>query len=218
MGKGKKPIESPRCTKCVMKPCYRDTSLKGAPKFCPILTKHEIIEEALKIYKQDESLRKLHHAATLIESEGYGEWPRVKEVVELCKKLNVTRVGIAFCIGLSDEARILDEILESWDLQVYSVCCKCGSIDKRWLGINENEKLRPGSHEAMCNPILQALLLNSVGTELNVVVGLCVGHDSIFMRYSKAPVVYLIAKDRVTGHNPVAALYARRYFRKRILP
>ena len=61
----------------------------------------------------------------------------------------------------------------------------------------------------------QALLLAEAGTQLNVVIGLCVGHDSLFFMNSVAPVTVLVAKDRVLGHNPVAALYtAHSYYRR----
>lgn len=70
----------------------------------------------------------------------------------------------------------------------------------------------------MCNPILQAELLNEAESELNVVVGLCVGHDSLFIKYSQAPVTTLVTKDRATGHNPAAALYnMNSYFGSRVL-
>jgi len=59
----------------------------------------------------------------------------------------------------------------------------------------------------MCNPILQAEILNNEETELNVVIGLCVGHDSLFYKYSNALTTTLITKDRVLAHNPVGALY-----------
>lgn len=63
----------------------------------------------------------------------------------------------------------------------------------------------------MCNPILQARLLN----QANVVIGLCMGHDSLFYRYSEAYVTTLVTKDRVTGHNPAAALYtSHSYYKK----
>jgi len=62
-----------------------------------------------------------------------------------------------------------------------------------------------------CNPIAQALLLNEVETDFNIIVGLCVGHDSLFIKYSKAPVTVLIAKDRRLAHNPAAALYTYYY-------
>lgn len=70
----------------------------------------------------------------------------------------------------------------------------------------------------MCNPILQAQDLNAAGTELNVVVGLCVGHDSLFYKYAEAPTTTLITKDRVLGHNPAAALYtAKTYYYSKLL-
>ena len=73
--------------------------------------------------------------------------------------------------------------------------------------MKDEEKIHPGTFEALCNPIAQASLLARAGTELNVVIGLCVGHDSLFFMHSKAPVTVLVAKDRVLGHNPVAGLY-----------
>ena len=69
----------------------------------------------------------------------------------------------------------------------------------------------------MCNPAGQATLLNEAGTELNIICGLCVGHDAIFNMVSQAPVTTLIVKDRVLGHNPVAAIYSQ-YIRRTMLP
>ena len=50
-----------------------------------------------------------------------------------------------------------------------------------------------------------------------MLVGLCVGHDAIFTRHSKAPATTFIVKDRVLGHNPAAALYTAKFYYKRIL-
>ena len=61
-----------------------------------------------------------------------------------------------------------------------------------------------------------AMLLNEAGTGLNVLIGLCVGHDSLFFRHSEAPVTVLVAKDRVTGHNPAAVLYTSRGYYRRV--
>ena len=70
----------------------------------------------------------------------------------------------------------------------------------------------------MCNPILQAKLLNRAKTDLNVVIGLCVGHDSLFYKYAEALTTTLVTKDRVLGHNPAAALHqADSYYHKRLL-
>lgn len=69
----------------------------------------------------------------------------------------------------------------------------------------------------MCNPIHQALRLNAENTEFNIVMGLCVGHDSLFYKYSEALVTTLVAKDRVLAHNPVAALYTSNSYYSKII-
>ncbi|WP_274596750.1 DUF1847 domain-containing protein [Desulfurobacterium thermolithotrophum] len=51
---------------------------------------------------------------------------------------------------------------------------------------------------------------------MNVIVGLCIGHDMLFQMHSRAPVTTLIVKDRVLAHNPVGALYSNYYKRKLI--
>lgn len=86
------------------------------------------------------------------------------------------------------------------------------------MGISPECKIQPGIFEPMCNPIAQAMLLNEQKTQFNIALGLCVGHDSMFCKYSDALVTTLVAKDRVTGHNPAAAIYcAEGYFRNRVL-
>jgi uncharacterized metal-binding protein len=59
----------------------------------------------------------------------------------------------------------------------------------------------------MCNPIGQAKFLNKAKTDLNILLGLCVGHDSLFIKYSEAPITVFAAKDRVLAHNPLSAIY-----------
>ncbi len=125
-------------------------------------------------------------------------------------------IGIATCLGLLTETRQLSEILEAQGFAVVSVCCKAGGIDKIKLGIEEQDKVRPGHYEAACNPIAQAKLLNEAQTEMNIIVGLCVGHDMLFNLHSQAPVTTLVAKDRVTGHNPVSVLYGQNFYYKRL--
>jgi uncharacterized metal-binding protein len=68
----------------------------------------------------------------------------------------------------------------------------------------------------MCNPVYQAKLLNDEKVDLNVLLGLCVGHDSLFFKYGEAPTTVLAVKDRVTGHNPLAAIYLADSYYKRI--
>ena len=65
----------------------------------------------------------------------------------------------------------------------------------------------PGTRQAMCNPITQAVVLNSENTDLNIILGLCVGDDTLFIKHSEAPITLLAAKDRDLAHNPLGALY-----------
>ena len=96
-------------------------------------------------------------------------------------------------------------------LQVESVCCKNCAVDKDQLNL---EKIKPGKFEAMCNPKMQAELMNRAETEFNFIVGLCVGHDMIFTKNSNAPVSSLVTKDRVLANNPVGVVYSRYWRRK----
>jgi uncharacterized metal-binding protein len=166
----------------------------------------DIIKDAFELYRTREN-KGLYISAAEIEKEGYMKWPRIKETIEYLKMNNMKKVGLAFCIGLSDEALRTTEILEKHGFVVYSVCCKCGNFDKTRFGVPDEKKLEPHAFEAGCNPIVQAALLDNLKTELNLILGLCVGHDILFTKYSKAPVSTFIVKDRVTGHNPVIALY-----------
>ncbi len=122
------------------------------------------------------------------------------------------RLGLAFCIGLAEEARVIDEILAK-EFEIVSVCCKLSGVNKRTFGL---EQIDPNREEVMCNPAGQADILNRAGTELNIICGLCVGHDAIFSLRSDAPATTLVVKDRVLAHNPVGAInnpYVReRYF------
>jgi uncharacterized metal-binding protein len=95
--------------------------------------------------------------------------------------------------------------------------CKAGKATKEEIGIRDEEKVFPGTNETMCNPIFQAKLLNHEKTEFNILLGLCVGHDSLFFKYSEALSTVLAVKDRVTGHNPLAPLYLSNSYYHRIM-
>jgi uncharacterized metal-binding protein len=205
-----------RCATCGINACSAEPGSKDPPAFCPAELELDILQNVRRTYGEDEETQRLALAAARVEAEGYCRWPRVQEVMEFARKLGVDTLGIASCIGLIQEAGMLQDILEANGFTVYSVCCKVGSIPKEEIGLADGEKVRPGGFEALCNPVAQARLLNEAGTGLNIVVGLCVGHDSLFFRNSKAPVTVLVAKDRVTGHNPVAALYTSHSYYKRL--
>ena len=126
------------------------------------------------------------------------------------------RIGLAFCGGLHREAKIVNNIFESHGLEVVSAMCKVGGIDKSELGLEDFEKINGGGHETMCNPIGQAMIMNEAKTEFNIILGLCVGHDSLFIKHSDAMCTVLAVKDRVLGHNPLAAIYTSESYYKYI--
>jgi len=175
------------------------------------------LEEAQRQYFDEGEDRSVALASARTEAAGYLRWPRVQEVMEFARRIGAKHLGIASCIGLIEEARLLQQLLEGNGFQVSSVCCKVGSISKLEFGLKAEETLRPdGGFDPLCNPIGQAKLLNAAGTQLNILVGLCVGHDSLFLKYTDAPATVLVAKDRVTGHNPVAALYTLHSYYERL--
>ncbi len=213
MGKDKKNVS---CSDCGVLNCYRRD--KSFPEFCLTTgVSDEEIEKANQLYRSDELVGKISKAAAEIEGTYYGKLTRVEEIIAFARRIGAKKIGIATCIGLMNETRTFVKILKAKGLESYSVICKVGSTDKTEVGIPEELKVQKGCHEALCNPVLQARLLNREKTDLNVIVGLCVGHDSIFIKYSKAPVTTLITKDRVLGHNPAAALYTSGFYYRRLL-
>jgi uncharacterized metal-binding protein len=159
---------------------------------------------------QDNGVAALHRAAASIEGRYYCKETRLGEIILFAKELQYQKLGLAFCIGLSEEAKTIEHIL-SKHFEVSSVCCKVCGIDKKAFRL---EQISPENSEVMCNPAGQAQLLNQAGTQLNIICGLCVGHDAVFSKISEPPVTTLIAKDRVLAHNPAAAVYSQ-YIRRR---
>lgn len=209
--------EHPGCAYCppTVRSCRDGIGEEQRPGFCPTKLDQEAIAAAGETYEKDSFVRRVAQASALVESEGYCKWTRVEEVCAFAKKMGFSKVGIATCISFIDLAHTLSGILESHGFEVASVCCKNGAVGKEKMGLRDQDKIRPGQHESMCNPISQAEFLNRAGCELNIVLGLCVGHDSLFFRYSQGLATTLVAKDRVLAHNPVGALQlADSYFQR----
>lgn len=202
------------CCDCLQTGCNGKTG--RFPDFC--LSKHldpAVLSRALAQYEGEE--RRLMQNAALTECEGYGFLTRVQEIMMFAEKMGYRKLGVATCVGLIRETNTLAKVLRYNGFEVYAVSCKCGMTEKVSVGIDPvcAEKIGP----MMCNPILQAELLKEAGTEFNVVMGLCVGHDSLFYKHSHVFCTTLVAKDRVTGHNPAAPLYqADGYYKKKLFP
>lgn len=183
-----------RCDKCAAKPC-RDGS---ACTSC----------DAAALYANEDD-RRMMRAASEVEAEYYGAASRIQEIIIFAQKMEYKKLGIAFCAGLSEEAGKLGAILEKY-FEIASVNCKVCGVPKAEIGAMESEI----AGNISCNPIEQAAVLAEANTDLNLLLGLCVGHDALFIKYSKAPVVPVAAKDRVIAHNPLGALYCSAIYRR----
>lgn len=199
------------CVDCGTKSCSK---LDGAnPPFCLTTDMdQDILNEAMLLYTEDDWNRQVAKVAAEVEAEYYCKLTRIEEIIAFAGKMGIKRIGIATCVGLLREARTAAQIFRHAGFEVYGVACKAGAQPKTSIGIPKScEKVG----KSMCNPILQAKLLKKAQTDLNVVMGLCVGHDSLFYKHTETLTTTLVTKDRVLGHNPAAALYqANSYYSK----
>ena len=209
-----------QCTKCTKIVC-NTKFFKDAESNCPTHTRNEIIEKVKTEYEKPE-VREFarqaifqHNEAILHLPEGgiVPRNPRVEEIAQFAKKMEYKKLGIVFCAALRHESQILDEILENRGFETVSLCCMAGGVSVELLGLEEEQKIAgPGTWQSICNPIVQAEILNDEKVDFNILVGLCVGHDSLFFKYSRQPTTVLLVKDRVFGNNPVAALHEAKTF------
>ncbi|MCI4443137.1 MAG: DUF1847 domain-containing protein [Lentimicrobium sp.] len=123
---------------------------------------------------------------------------RIDEIISIARGMNIKRIGIAHCITFSGEAQILKKYLEK-HFEVYTVDCKYGRIPKKEILGGEGSRI-------MCNPAGQADYLNNKNTELNISMGLCVGHDMIFSKSSNGLVTNLFDKDFTNNNDPAQAI------------
>ncbi|MBO5122878.1 MAG: DUF1847 domain-containing protein, partial [Oscillospiraceae bacterium] len=149
------------CVDCHVYHChYQDSKY---PEFCLTTNMNpDTYKRAMDALKSEEDNR-IAVAAAQVEYEGYGKRTRVEEVIQFAHKLGVKKIGIATCLGLIEESRTLTKILRLNGFEVYGVVCKCGATLKTEIGI-PSECDAVGAN--MCNPVLQAELLNDAGTEL----------------------------------------------------
>jgi uncharacterized metal-binding protein len=214
------------CTRCVIaeKICRLEDG-KG-PAWCPTRKEGECLKEALEEYG-DEDVKEFARMASVQEGSCYVRRDakpfvviptksRLEELIEFSKRMGYQRLGMAFCGGLTHEASILSEVLEKQGFEVVAVSCKVGGVPKERIGVKDEEKVRIGQFESMCNPITQAKILNKAKTDFNIMLGLCIGHDSLFLKYIEGLTTVFAVKDRVTGHNPMATLYTTRSYYQRV--
>jgi len=210
---------SPNCARCPFQLADRVCRNKNGkhPGNCPTANQPQLAADMLQEYAAPANCE-FARQASLQEKDGYANRelgyarvrpakPRIEEIFDFISRMGYQKIGMAFCMGLQREAAIVGKLFAARGLELVSVICKVGRIPKEELGLTDSDKIAIGTPEPMCNPLLQAELLNRENTEFNILLGLCVGHDSLFLKHAKAPCTVLAVKDRVTGHNPLAAVY-----------
>ncbi len=209
-----KPSTSPdpACAACpIRNTLKRRCSIASGtnPPNCPTALKPELAAAALSSYQERGNLH-LAQVAGRAADNGYAQQPdgsfradrtRIEELIHFCADMGCRKLGLLFCMGLAREAAIIEEILQTNGFTVVSAICKVGNLPKASVGLDDPR------NEAACNPILQAELVNEAQVDFNIFLGLCIGHDTLLFKHVNAPVTVLAVKDRILGHNPLAAIY-----------
>ena len=150
------------------------------------------MEEVAQYLGEDLDLMRAAKDATIAHGE------KLEEIRLFARNAGIHKIGIAHCAALAREAAIVAERLGD-EFETFAVGCKVSKLPLASI-------LNDDSQGLACNPIGQVQELEHWGSEFNIVVGLCLGHDMLFYKYSKVPTTTLIVKDRAHKHNPMASL------------
>ena len=205
--------KKPLCSYCGKKVCFNGV-IENTPDFCPSTNYSDLLESTKETLRKPDNIRMAQDVARTWKE--YGKLTRVEETIEYARLQGHRKLGLAFCVGLSEEARLFTNVLINEGFEVASVCCMCGALSADDVSLPDEDKIVPGFRQPMCNPIGQAAILDAEKCDLHVLMGLCVGDDTLFIKHARAPVTVLAVKDRVLAHNPLGALYTARHIYTRI--
>lgn len=192
-----------KTTTCICKQqgCWRGSE-EGVPGYCQANRYVKELEATRQAYTKPE-VADLYKAACVVGAVNDGYRPRIEEALDFAQQMGIDKVGFAVCTAFSSELAIISKLFENAGIEVVAAGCAIGRVSAEARGLPELGKYL----NSACNPLAQAEILNKEGTQLNFILGLCMGHDILFTQHSEAPVSTLIVKDRLMGNNPAAALY-----------
>ncbi len=193
------------CASCSVYACIeKEKDMDRVPKNCP-MHDDQYMKNIFGEYKEPEINRFYVATKTPCPPGSAPHFvPRLRYVIDFCKQMGYQKIGLAFCVGFKKEAKLYSRILREHGLEVVSASCCNGGFNIADHGV----PLPKGcDFDAACNPIGQARLLNAQNVEYNLVMGLCAGHDSLFMKFADAMSTVICVKDPATGHSPMTALY-----------
>jgi uncharacterized metal-binding protein len=189
-----------KCAECRSRECIKGGDYSDG---CPSADMAEIVQKAAFNAISDKlTCKVMSVSAAIIRNDDGILRTRLDETIEFCREMGFSTIGVAFCIALSREVNVLCAKLSDAGFQVVPVCCKVGNLTLENYGITTGENISASA----CNPVAQAAVCNKNMTDINILVGLCVGHDMLFTQNASSPSTTLVVKDRVYKHNPVEAL------------
>lgn len=191
------------CANCNVYACLEKVK-QGMPKNCP-MNDGKYLEEIFEEYR-DPEIHKFYLATktSAQPNTSFPSVPRLRYAIDFCKRMDYKKIGLAFCLRMWPEAQLYAKLIRRFGIEVVSVsCCNCG-INIKDIGVPLPEGVE---FDAACNPVGQARLMNEQGVEYNLVMGLCLGHDSLFMRHANAMSTVVAVKDPATAHCPTKVLY-----------
>ena len=186
---------------CVKQGCWRDDKVK-IPAYCEANNYPDELCRSNKEYPK-KGVVDIYKASCVVRAHNDGMTPRIEEALLYAKELRLQKIGFAACLAMVSELDLLVKLFAKQGFEVFTAGCQIGGVSATERGVPEAQ----GYSASWRHSIAQAEILNKEKTGLNFILGLCMGHDILFSRYSEAPVSTLIVKDRVTGNNPAAALY-----------
>ncbi|RJO64431.1 MAG: DUF1847 domain-containing protein [Myxococcales bacterium] len=157
--------------------------------------------------------RTMLDAAQDVALQGEPSLCRLSEVVYFCLEMKYRKIGLAFCADLEEPARVAASVLKRF-FDVVSVCCKVRGASETPAAGQDHQTASERERSRLCNPLGQAQVLNGSECEFIILVGLCVGADSILTKASQAPATTLFVKDKVLANNPIGAVYSKRYLKE----
>lgn len=199
-------MASPSNTKgCICTTTCKHFSRDSAkiPSACPTRAMPEVFEKAGETYrKEGEDARTLWKAFSRLVGTGGASRSRVEHIIEFSTSAGFKTIGIAGCVRYITEMQFLRKLFAKYGFESHVAVCKMDG-----LGFDDI-RIEKESDWIICNPLAQAELLNGLQCDLNVTLGLCMGHDLIFGKYSEAYVTNLVVKEKISDDAPSQTIKA----------
>jgi uncharacterized metal-binding protein len=181
----------------------------------------KMVEETVALYQNDDEDKLWMQASEKVKADIGFDITRIESIIGFARYIGAKKIGVVSCSTTLQEAAAFCRIMEAKGFSYTSVICKVGGREKDEIGIPG--KQTAGRFRAMCNPILQAKFLEKEKTDLNVMMGLCVGHDTPLFQIYQDPhhgIVHEGPGDRKQCVQPLYLLdsFPPGFLRRRIAP